>query len=81
MSNPIIQKERDLKLQELRLLYEVDSIQDRIRDLEWRLDFIQHSTDGHKWRDERTAAIDKLRHTKRELHEVREQLLCVTKSQ
>ena len=81
MTKKLLPNDLELRLQELRLEHEIDSINDRIRDLEWRLGFIQHSTDGHRWRDERTAALDKLRHTKRELHETREKLLCIAKAQ
>ena len=66
-----------LKKEELRLEQECVSIQDRIADVQWRIEGQDDlgSYDGTSLMNERQRAIDKLRETRKELFEVREELI------
>lgn len=54
-----------LKKEELRLEQACVSIQDRIADVQWRIEGQDESFDGADLMDERQRAIDKLRETRR----------------
>tara|TARA_B100001057_G_scaffold422867_1_gene444642 strand:- start:170 stop:373 length:204 start_codon:yes stop_codon:yes gene_type:complete len=61
----------ELRLKIIRLEHEIESVRDRIKDIEWRIDH------GDKVdRDARTKAIDKLRHLNKELLKLEEKELC-----
>lgn len=63
-----------LRKEELRLEAECVSIQDRINDLQWRIE----GADDYAIADlmhERQRAIDKLRETRKELYAVKEKLV------
>lgn len=63
-----------LRKEELRLEAECVSIQDRINDLQWRIEGADdYAISGLM--HERQRAIDKLRETRRELYAVKEQLV------
>lgn len=55
----------------LRLQYEIASVRDRVKDLEWLTD---HGEEVDP--DARTKAVDKLRHLNKELLRLEEQELC-----
>ncbi len=64
----------ELKKLEVRLEHEVSSIQDRVSDLRWRIE----GADDYQTNDlmdEHQRALDKLRQTKKELLEVREDII------
>ena len=61
----------DSRIKILRLQYEIASVRDRGKDLEWLTDH------GEKVdSDARTKAVDKLRHLNKELLRLEEQELC-----
>lgn len=64
----------ELKKEELRLEHECLSIQDRIKDLNWRIEGADVEDIGDLM-NERQRALDKLRETRRELYAVREKLV------
>jgi hypothetical protein len=66
MSNP--------RIKILRLQYEIASVRDRVKDLEWLTDHADHGEMVD--RDARTKAVDKLRHLNKELLRLEEQELC-----
>jgi len=53
--------------------YEVQSIRDRIRDLEWEAEF--GASEEEALLEERRRAIDKLRFTRDEMHAIAIQIL------
>ena len=61
----------DLRLKIIRLEHEIESVRDRIKDLEWRID---HGEEVDN--DARTKAIDKLRHLNKELLKLEEIDIC-----
>jgi hypothetical protein len=61
----------NLRITILRLEHEIESVRDRVKDLEWRMD---HGEEVH--RDARTRAVDKLRHLNKELLHLEEDELC-----
>jgi len=65
---------RETKKLWLRLEQECFSIQDRIRDIEWRIEGDDGSS-VENLMSERQRALDKLRETRREMYSAREQLV------
>lgn len=63
-----------LRKEELRIEAECVSIQDRISDLQWRIEGADEYA-IESLMHERQRAIDKLRETRRELYAVKEQLV------
>lgn len=64
----------ELKKSELRFEAECMSIQDRINDLQWRIEGADDfAIEGLM--NERQRAIDKLRETRREMYAVKEQII------
>jgi len=45
---------------------QVDSVTERIKDIEWRLDFLEDNADMQPLYDARHRAVDKLRHLRME---------------
>lgn len=65
---------KELKIAEVRLEHEVSSIDDRVRDIRWRIEG-GDDFEVSKLMDELQRAQDKLRETKRELLAVREDII------
>jgi predicted nucleic acid-binding Zn-ribbon protein len=61
----------DIRIQIVRLEHEIESVRDRIKDIEWRMDHGEKVS-----RDARTKAIDKLRHLNKELLKLEEIDIC-----
>lgn len=75
MDKAVFQKITELQRKKRRLRYECDSIRDRIRDIEWRSDNMDQP-EFSRLMDERQQAIDKLRHTTKELLDVELDLIA-----
>ena len=62
---------RNIEVDILKLKFEIDSVRERIRDVEWRME------NGKEIEtDARTKAMDKLRHLQKELLDLEVKRLC-----
>lgn len=68
-------KLNDLKKARVRLEQEVQSIRDRVADIQWRIDGSEFNYPVDTLLHERQRAIDKMRETQKELLLVREELI------
>ncbi len=68
----------NLKIDKLAKQFDLESIKERIKDLEWRLS-ADHLTQGmySSLTDQRKRALDKLRMTSQELLEIEKRILTI----
>ena len=68
----------NLKIDKLAKQFDLDSIKERIKDLEWQLS-AGHLTQGmySNLTDQRKRALDKLRMTSQELLEIEKRILAI----
>lgn len=68
----------NLKIDKLAKQFDLDSIKERIKDLEWQLS-ADHLTQGmySNLTDQRKRALDKLRMTSQELLEIEKRILAI----
>ncbi len=62
---------RNIDVDIVKKEHEIESVNDRIRDLEWKIDKGENVD-----LDARTKALDKIRHLKKELTELKIKKLC-----
>ena len=62
---------RNIEVDILKLKFEIDSVRERVRDVEWRM---ENGKDIEN--DSRQKALDKLRHLQKELLDLEVKRLC-----
>ena len=62
---------RNIEVDILKLKFEIDSVKERVRDVEWRME-----TGKDIENDARQKALDKLRHLQKELLDLEVKRLC-----